>query len=96
MINSARRSTETEIALALLSRWEQDFMYEIHTTRGWKLFIGLENKKRLSYGLWEKMQTKKGGEGSVEQDENNCKKQKKKCLQEEGKTVFCNCILTEA
>lgn len=85
MINSAHRSKETEIALALLSRWEQDFMYEIHTARGWKLFIGLENKKRLSYGLWEKMQTKKGGEGSVEQDENNCKNKKKKVCVKKGK-----------
>lgn len=35
MINSACRGTETEIAFALLSRWEQNFVYEIHTPRGY-------------------------------------------------------------
>lgn len=34
MINSACRGTETEIAFALLSRWEQNSVYEIHTPRG--------------------------------------------------------------
>lgn len=67
MINSAPRGTETGFALAPCQGGSRMLCTNSCSLRTKTVFIGLENKKRLSYGPRKKMRTKKECEGSVEQ-----------------------------